>query len=264
MDILKKGLAPITDQAWQVIEEESREMLTMHLTARRFVDLDGPNGIAFSAVSLGQLALPKNQKKDEVQYGIHTVLPLMEVRMPFDLNIWELDNLHRGKENIDLTNMEKAAKKIAQFEEQAIYYGFEGGSIQGLYEKSEHKSRPMPKNAEQTLKSLPEGIQTLKDNAVDGPYHLIVNPNKWQEISSYVKGYPLKKQVENMLEGRVVTCPNISGMFLVPLRGGHFKLTIGMDLSIGYESHNAKEVKLYFTESFTFQVLDPAAYIIFE
>jgi uncharacterized linocin/CFP29 family protein len=37
------------------------------------------------------------------------------------------------------------------------------------------------------------------------------------------------------------------------------KLSFGQDLAIGYESHNADEVNLLFTESFTFRVLEPAA-----
>jgi len=37
---------------------------------------------------------------------------------------------------------------------------------------------------------------------------------------------------------------------------------LGQDLSIGYESHNNKTVQLYFTESFTFQVIDPAAVLV--
>jgi len=34
---------------------------------------------------------------------------------------------------------------------------------------------------------------------------------------------------------------------------------VGQDLTIGYKLHNAREVELYFTESFAFRVLEPAA-----
>ncbi|MBW6481062.1 MAG: bacteriocin family protein, partial [Bacteroidales bacterium] len=42
------------------------------------------------------------------------------------------------------------------------------------------------------------------------------------------------------------------------------KMVIGQDISIGYESHNSKTVQLYFTESFTFQIVDPAAVAVFK
>jgi uncharacterized linocin/CFP29 family protein len=35
-------------------------------------------------------------------------------------------------------------------------------------------------------------------------------------------------------------------------RGGDYELRLGQDLSIGYLSHDAENVQLYFTETFTF------------
>jgi uncharacterized linocin/CFP29 family protein len=46
-----------------------------------------------------------------VKYGIHQLLPLVETRMPFSLNIWELDNLDRGNKDVDLDNVHEAEKK---------------------------------------------------------------------------------------------------------------------------------------------------------
>jgi uncharacterized linocin/CFP29 family protein len=48
---------------------------------------------------------------------------------------------------------------------------------------------------------------------------------------------------------------------MVTRRGGDLQLILGQDLAIGYESHNQTKAKLYFTESFTFRVLEPAAVI---
>jgi hypothetical protein len=36
---------------------------------------------------------------------------------------------------------------------------------------------------------------------------------------------------------------------------------LGQDLAIGYDRHAAETVTLYFTESFTFRILEPAAVI---
>ena len=37
------------------------------------------------------------------------------------------------------------------------------------------------------------------------------------------------------------------------------ELILGQDLAVGYEAHNKDSVTLYFTESFTFRILEPAA-----
>lgn len=51
----------------------------------------------------------------------------------------------------------------------------------------------------------------------------------------------------------------LEGGAVLSVRGGDFVLTVGQDLSIGYKLHEAREIELFFTESFTFQVLEPAA-----
>jgi uncharacterized linocin/CFP29 family protein len=46
---------------------------------------------------------------------------------------------------------------------------------------------------------------------------------------------------------------------VVSLRGGDFVFDCGQDLSIGYLSHSADKVRLYFEESFSFRVVEPYA-----
>jgi len=111
MDILKQSFAPISKEAWEEIYDEAKNTLSATLSARKFVDVEGPKGLDTAAVSIGKLQIPAKQSKDNVQYGIHQLLPLVETRMPFSLNIWELDNLARGSKDVDLDNVHQAAKK---------------------------------------------------------------------------------------------------------------------------------------------------------
>jgi uncharacterized linocin/CFP29 family protein len=45
----------------------------------------------------------------------------------------------------------------------------------------------------------------------------------------------------------------------VSVRGGDFLLESGQDLSVGYDSHDAEQVRLYIEESFSFRVATPEA-----
>ena len=92
MDLLKRSLAPLTDAAWEMIDQEAKDVLQTQLTARRFVDVDGPKGWTLAAEPLGRLSVLSDPKKDKVGYGLHAVLPLVEVRSPFELGIWEMWN----------------------------------------------------------------------------------------------------------------------------------------------------------------------------
>jgi uncharacterized linocin/CFP29 family protein len=262
MDILRKSLAPITKEAWDVINKQSKNVFNSVLSARRFVDIDGPKGWDFEAVSLGRLEVGP-EKKGNVRYGINKVLPLVETRMSFELDMWELDNAARGAEDLNLNAMEEAAKKIAEFEENVIYKGFSKSGIKGLKESSSHKAVKYPEKVEDLPKVIAEMISQFVKSSVEGPYSLILSTDKWEALSSSVNGYPLNKIIKNLLEGKIILNPSSKDSFLVSERGGDFKLTLGQDLSVGYESHNSKNVQLYFTESFTFRVIDPAAVMIF-
>jgi uncharacterized linocin/CFP29 family protein len=264
MDVLRQSLAPITDKAWEFIKKESKETLTATLTGRKFVDVEGPKGIGFASVPLGQLEVPENHDQGKVQYGVHKVMPLVELRMPFELDNWELDNVDRGNETINLDNLIDAAMQIARFEEDVIYKGFKPANVVGLIESSKHNALHLEGNYEKLCDFLSQAIIAFKQEAIEGEFNLVVGNELYQYINSYNKGYPTKKLVEAIIQGEIILSESIEGGLLVARRGGDFRLTIGQDLSIGFHSYDTKKVQLYFTESFTFQVLDPAAVIVLQ
>lgn len=263
MDILRKSLAPITDAAWQEINDTARDVLSSVLSARRFMDIEGPKGWDFAALPTGRIQVPKGQK-GPVKYGIHQVLPLVEARIPFELDVWELDNVARGAADIELGPLEDAARKIAQFEENTLYDGFEPANIAGLKKSSAYDAVVFPEEGEEITGAVSLALSKLKEHSIEGPYSLVLNTERWQKVNSFIRGYPLRKQLESLLGGSIIMAPYIQDAYLVSERGGDFKMVVGQDLSIGYESHNSKTVQLYLTESFTAQVIEPAAVIVFK
>ncbi len=65
-------------------------------------------------------------------WGIRQVLPIVEIRNPFVLKQWELDNIERGLKTPDLEGLETAAKQLASFENKLILKGIEKANIIGL------------------------------------------------------------------------------------------------------------------------------------
>ncbi|MCB0806044.1 MAG: bacteriocin family protein [Bacteroidales bacterium] len=263
MNILKKALAPLTDAAWNEITSEAAKVLDATLTARKFADIDGPNGFDFSAVSTGRLYTPGNQSKTGVNYGIRQVIPLIETRKPFTLDIWELDNVNRGAKDVNLDNMLKAAEEIALFEENFIYKGFKQGETKGLLKSSEHEQVKTPEDPEDFLKAVAAGVIRLRESWVKGPYSMVINDQVWTRLMKLTEGYPLSKQLVKIIGGHIIVNPNIDQSLLISEQGGDYELVLGQDISIGYDSHDSEKVKLYFTESFTFRILSPEAIIVF-
>ena len=123
MNLLKRELAPITGSAWREIDEQANRVLRSLLTVRKFADLRGPFGPEFGGVAKGRLETVDGKKRGMPDFGVHNVQPLVEVRVPFELDLWELDNVARGAEDVDLSNLEEAARKVAAFEEVLLYAG---------------------------------------------------------------------------------------------------------------------------------------------
>jgi uncharacterized linocin/CFP29 family protein len=160
--------------------------------------------------------------------------------------------------------MEDAARKIALFEEKLIYHGLPEANIRGLKSCVDQECLTIGSKPEQLLEGITEGVTAFTSRSIDGPFSFIVGPKLWSRMSAHVQGYPVKMQAETLLGGAVLLSPYLSGDFeneayMVTRRGGDLELILGQDLAIGYESHSQTKVKLYFTESLTFRVLEPAA-----
>jgi uncharacterized linocin/CFP29 family protein len=259
-DILRREMAPIADEAWKQIELQSSRILKGNLSGRRLVDFCGPHGWQFAAVNLGKLEVGSGDKANGVGWGVHKVLPLVEIRVPFALGIWELDDIARGAKNPDLGELTEAARKVAIFEETAIYHGFEGGNIQGILQASSHSPVPLSTDLSRFTEAVEVAMLAIQAVEIGGPFALVLGtePYKWL-MAGDPSTYPLHKRIQPLVQGGIHWSPALKGGAVISLRGGDYEMTVGQDLAIGYKAHDSKEVELYFTESFTFRVLEPAA-----
>ena len=90
MNNLHRELAPISDAAWSQIEEETSRTIKRYLAGRRVVDVQGPGGMALSAVGTGHLrnvAAPG----DGILARQREVKPLVELRVPFELDRQQIE-----------------------------------------------------------------------------------------------------------------------------------------------------------------------------
>ncbi len=259
--LLKRDIAPVTEKAWKLIDAEATELLHTHLSARSVCDLSGPHGWEHAAVNTGRLTLAESQKDQDIAWGTREVLPLVEVRVPFRIAQMELDSVDRGLQNPNLDALEQAARKIATFEERAIYHGFEAAGIAGIREASPHAAITFPKDPAKYSHTIAAAIEQLKAAGVEGPYAAVLDTDRYRTLMQSVEpGFPPARVVEQLLESHAICwSPGIDGGVVVSQRGGDFELTIGQDLSIGYAEHDRDEVELFFTESFTFRVIEGAA-----
>jgi uncharacterized linocin/CFP29 family protein len=261
MDDLLRKLAPISKEAWEAIDEEAKKHLTVSLGGRRIVDFEGPRGWSFSAVDLGQVQAVDTQPEAGVSAAVRRVLPLVELRAPFELSRRELENIARGSRDPDLGPVRAAARSIALAEDRTIFYGFPAAGITGLFQASAENTLTLTRDYQRYPLVVSEGMARLHANGVGGPYALALGPDCYRGLTGTATsgGYPVLEHVQRLINGSVFWAPAVRGALIASLRGGDFELVIGRDLSIGYEEHSSSTVRLYLQESLTFRVLSPEA-----
>lgn len=254
MSILRRSHAPLGDVAWAELEEQARNILTPNLSNRAFVDVEGPHGLEMAAVNLGRLDAARAGEHHGVRYAVRQVLPLCECRSPFVLSLSELDNLERGADQVELGPLVDACLASARFEEHAIFHGFGAAGIKGLVEASEHGPIELGTDPSEFPDRVTAAMLVLHDSGVGGPYRLILGPTTYRIMAGDASGYPLRQQLTKLLDSEPIYSPVLErGGVLVSARGGDFILTLGHDLSIGFDHWRGDEVYLYVFESFTFR-----------
>ena len=261
MDDLLRKLAPISTEAWAAIDEEAKKHLTVSLGARRIVDFNGPLGWDFSAVTLGKVESIQGDPEPGVTAALRRVQPLVELRAGFELPRRELENIARGRKDPDLEPVRRAARAIALAEDRSIFHGYPPGHIVGLFEASSENALTLTRDYQKYPLVVSEALARLHANGVGGPYALALGPECYRGLAGTATsgGYPVLEHVQHLIDGPVFWVPSVRGALVATLRGGDFELTVGRDLSIGYEDHSASTVQLYLQESITFRVLAPEA-----
>lgn len=265
MGILRQELAPISTEAWRVIEDEARDMLCTHLSARTIVDVTEPGGWTKAAVNTGVLEIQENEIVDGVTWGVRKALPLIEVRVPFEVQQQEVDNISRGATGTNLDSLSHAANVTAAFEERVIYHGSADVGIPGILGGACKTGVTPAPSPEAIVHSTAEAVKALQDTGVAGPYNLVLPASMYYQLPETTDtGVRVTRVLHDLLGGSLRWSPGVQKGFVISSRGRDFELALGQDLSIGYASHDRDKIELYFTESFTFRVLDADAAVVFD
>jgi uncharacterized linocin/CFP29 family protein len=259
MNNLHRELAPISAAAWSQIEEEATRTLKRYLAARRVVDVQGPAGVAQPAIGTGHL---RNIKAsiDGILARQREVNALVELRVPFDLDRQQIDDVERGANDSDWQPAKDAARLIAFAEDRAIFDGYAAAGIGGIRQGTSTPVMTLPSDVRDYPDAIAKAVSQLRLVGVNGPYSVLLSADAYTGLSETSDhGYPVLEHVKRLVDGEIIWAPAIAGAFVLTTRGGDFGLYIGQDVSIGYLSHTDAAVRLYLEETFTFLLLTTEA-----
>jgi uncharacterized linocin/CFP29 family protein len=252
MNNLYRELAPVSDAAWASIEAEAKRTFELHVAGRRVTDVTGPDGDAVAALGTGHRT-DIDSPDDGVTAWLRTVLRVVEFRVPFTLARRDIDDVERGAQDSDWQPVKDAAKKIAFAEDRAIFEGYEAAGITGIRPASSNEPLTFPASVTGYPDVVSRAVSELRLAGVAGPYSLLLSADAYTAVSETADhGYPVRDHLSKVIDGDIIWAPAIAGGVVLSGRGGDYELRLGQDLSIGYLSHDAENVQLYFTETFTF------------
>jgi uncharacterized linocin/CFP29 family protein len=261
MNNLHRELAPISAAAWAGLEEEARRTFKRHVAGRRVVDAPQPGGLELAAVTTGHLE-PVASRAEGVIAHLRRSQPIVELRVPFTVDRQQVDDVERGAKDADWQPVKDAARQIAFAEDRVVFEGYAAAGIVGIRDGSSNPALSLPGDVRKYPDTIAQAVTALRLAGVDGPYTLALSADAYtavSETSDY--GYPIHQHIARLLDGEIIWAPAIDGAFLLSTRGGDFELRLGQDLSIGYLSHDATSIQLYFQESLTFLVYTSEAVV---
>jgi uncharacterized linocin/CFP29 family protein len=263
MNHLLRSKAPISEEAWAAIDTEAQQRLVPALAARRLVDFAGPKGWDYSATNLGRVSSVSPPCEGLVAKQ-RRILPVAEIRGDFSVAMDELRDSDRGALDLDLSQLDAAARRMAEAENIAVFHGWSAAGIKGIAEAATSEAISLGANVAEYPSPVARAVELLLSAGIVGPYGLALGPDGYTDVVETTEhgGLIVFDHLRQILGGPIVWAPGVVGAVVVSLRGGDFLFESGEDISVGYDSHDANQVNFYLEESFSFRVVTPEAAVV--
>ena len=139
MNNLHRELAPISDAAWAKSKKKPRVRSSATSPPGMSSTSRVPAASLLSAVGTGHLRTIKTPS-DGILARQREVKALVELRVPFELNREQIDDVERGAEDSDWQPAKDAAPQIAFAEDRAIFDGYDAAGIGGIRQGTSNPS----------------------------------------------------------------------------------------------------------------------------
>jgi uncharacterized linocin/CFP29 family protein len=154
------------------------------------VDVQGSGGVGLSAVGTGHLKTIATPG-DGILARQREVKPLVEFRVPFELDRQQIDDVERGANDSDWQPAKDAAQKIAYAEDQAIFEGYAAAGIVGVRQGSSNPIMTLPADVRQYPDVIAEALSQLRLVGVNGPYSVVLGADAYTSLAEISdNGYP--------------------------------------------------------------------------
>ncbi len=260
MDNLNRDQAPFPGDIWTKIDTAAVTAAKSWLTARRFLDVEGPYGLGLTALESGADDYCREPGPDEASAVISHAISVPMLRKSFRLSARRLAaHLDKGMP-LSLASAEEAAEAVARREEEFIYFGHADFGLQGLLNAAGHRQVQQHdwSDLDSALNDVLAAVTALDEAGFHGPYALALPPARYNNLFRHYEHTDLL-QVEHLKS----LCTNgvhkaaIDRPVLVDEHAG--VLVLGQDLRVGYAGTDGIHYELFVCESLALRLDEPQA-----
>jgi uncharacterized linocin/CFP29 family protein len=256
---LNRKTSGFPEALWQHIDRAAVAAARDLLTARRFLDVDGPYGAGLTSVEVGGETYARPSQEDLAGAVASRAIAVPMLQQMFELSIRRVEGHLRMGLPLDLRPVEDAAEAVARREEDLIYYGIEELGIAGLMDiagRIRERCRDWG-TVENALNDVLLAVGRLDDAGFRGPYALALSSSRYNLLFRRYEGSDMLQldHLRRLCEGGVFKAP-IEGALLIDPRAAQIK--VGQDLRIGFSANDGIHCKLFASESLVLLVDDPA------
>src|SRR5689334_9487595 len=178
MDTLNRDRAPFPGEVWQMIDEAAASAARDQLTARRYLDLEGPFGVGLTAIEVGNDDYCRQPGPMEAGAVMGRAIPLPMLRKSFRLSIRRVAAHVEHGQPLDLNPVQQAAEAAADREEELIYRGQPDFGLSGMLtiEGRQQVEGGDWSEPDRALRDVLGAATRLDDTGYRGPYALALSP----------------------------------------------------------------------------------------
>lgn len=262
MDYFNREQADFPATLWTAIDEAAASAARDLLTARRFLDVEGPFGVGLTAIEAGDDEY-RQTTPDLAATVISRTVPVPMLRQAFQLSIRRLAAHLDNGQAINLSPAQNAAEAVANAEERMVYYGQPEFGLPGLctVEGRQQVEGGDWSALDRALQDAVAAATRLDERGFRGPYSLVLSPALYNALFRLYPGTDViqLEHLRRLCTGGIYKA-SIDGGVLVDPRAG--VLLVGQDLRAGYVCSDGMHYQLYVSESIVLRIDDPKAICI--
>lgn len=267
MEYLGRDGAPFSEELWAEIDQQIISVAKKVLTARRFLHFTGPVGPGVQFVKINHKGRTEEFEDGYVKPAGRNIVEIPQLYSDFWLYWRDLEDSAANGVSPDFSAASFAAQKIAQTEDNMVFYGIPALAVDGLLtvKGSQTVKRSDWSKGEGAFTDVAKSVSMLEQKDYMTNHVLILSPDLYMQLQRIQPGTGVLEidRVRNLV-GKVLksTALKNNTALLVCAESYCMDFLVGQDIDTAYLEAVDMNHHLRIMETALLRIKDPASIVV--